>query len=318
MKKKVAIIFGVTGQDGSYLAYELIKKNYEIIGITKNRKTQNLKRLNIINKIKLIKFDYRNYPKLIKIFKKKHFDEIFFLAGETSVKKSEFVPYESIISNTMVCLYILEYIRSQKRKIKFFNASSGEIFGGVETNKKKSSENSPYEPKSFYALSKVISLEIIKSYRNQFNIWACSGIFFNHESPLRSKGFVIKKIIDKAKLIKRNKKLKLNIGNIHISRDWGWAPDYVDAIIKIIRRNNPSDFVISTGRSTKLKKVIKIVFSYYGLDYKKFTKVNKKLFRKNEILNSIGNSNKAKKVLPWKPKTNIEKILKNIIEERLF
>lgn len=318
MKKKVALIFGVTGQDGSYLAYELIKKNYDIIGITKNRKTQNLKRLNIINKIKLIEFDYRNYSKLIQIFKKKNFNEIYFLAGETSVKKSEFVPYESVASNTMVCLYILEYIRSQKRKIKFFNASSGEIFGGVKTNKKKSSENSPYEPKSFYALSKVISLEIIKSYRNQFNIWACSGIFFNHESPLRSKGFVVKKIIDKAKLIKRNKKLKLNIGNIHISRDWGWAPDYVDAIIKIIRRNNPSDFVISTGRSTKLKKVIKIVFSYYGLDYKKFTKVNKKFFRKNEILNSIGNSNKAKKVLSWKSKTNIEKILKNIIEERLF
>ena len=318
MKKKVALIFGVTGQDGSYLAYKLIKKNYEIIGITKNRRTQNLKQLDIIKKIKLIKFDYKNFSKLNQIFKKKQFDEIFFLAGETSVKKSEYVPYESIISNTMVCLYILEYIRVQKKIIKFFNASSGEIFGGVGKGKKKSSENSPYEPKSFYALSKVISLEMIKSYRNQFNIWACSGIFFNHESPLRSKGFVIKKIIDKAKLIKKNKKLKLNIGNINISRDWGWAPDYVDAIIKIIGRYNASDFVISTGRSTKLKKVIKIVFSYYGLDYKKFIKINKKIFRKNEILNSIGNSDKAKKILSWESKTNLEKVLKNIIEGRLF
>jgi GDPmannose 4,6-dehydratase len=316
-KKKTAVIFGVTGQDGSYLAYALIKRGYKIIGLSKNKHTNNLLKLKIKKKVKLINFNYKNYENLYKILNKINCDKIFFLAGETSVSKSENKPFESIASNTVTCLHILEYLRISKKKIRFFNASSGEIFGGT-LEKKGSKEDDLYFPRNFYALSKIIILEIIKSYRKQFNIWACNGIFFNHESPLRAKGFVIKKIIDTAILIKKNKSKRIQIGNINISRDWGWAPDYVDAIIKIINYKTPDDFIIATGKSSKLKEIIKKVFSHFNLDYKKFLKINRKLYRKNESQISIGDSSKAKKLLSWNSNINIDKILKNIIEKKLF
>jgi len=316
-KKKTALIFGVTGQDGSYLAYNLIQSGYKIVGISKNRNTNNLSKLKIKKKVKLINFNYRNYSNLYKILNKIKCDKIFFLAGETSVSKSEIRPFESITSNTVVCIHILEYLRISKKKIRFFNASSGEIFGGIFT-KKGSKEDDLYFPRSFYALSKIIILEIIRSYREQFNIWACNGIFFNHESPLRAKGFVIKKIINAATLIKKNKLKRIEIGNINISRDWGWAPDYVDAIIKIINYKRPEDFIIATGISSKLKNIIKKIFNYYNLDYRKFLKINKKLYRKNESHISIGDSSKAKELLSWSANINIDQILKNIIEKKLF
>ena len=318
MKNKNVLIFGVTGQDGSYLAYLLLKRGYKIFGISKNKNTKNLKKLNIEKKVILIKFNYIDYFKIPLLIKKINCSIIFFLAGETSVKKSEIAPYQSIISNTKACVHILEYMRISKKKIKFLNASSGEIFGGSKSYK-KFNENSTYFPRSFYALSKIISLEVIKSYRKQFGLWACNAILFNHESPLRAKGFVIKKIIDFVKNVK-NKRTdkKLQIGNFNIIRDWGWAPEYSNAIINIINYKVPSDFIIATGRGYKLRNILKKVFNHYNLDYKNFIKTNKNYYRKNDLQVSIGNPNKANKLLFWKSKKNINQILKNIIEERLF
>jgi GDPmannose 4,6-dehydratase len=318
MKNKNVLIFGVTGQDGSYLAYLLIKSGYKIYGISKNKNTENLKKLNIEKQVILIKFNYIDYFKIPLLIKKINCSLIFFLAGETSVKKSEIAPYQSIVSNTKACAHVLEYMRTSKKKIKFLNASSGEIFGGSKTHK-KFNENSTYFPRSFYALSKIISLEVIKSYRKQFGLWACNAILFNHESSLRAKGFVIKKIIDFVKNVKNKKKnKKLQIGNINIIRDWGWAPEYSNALINIINYKVPKDFVIATGRGYKLRYVIEKVFSHYNLDYKKFIKINKNFYRKNEVQISIGNPYKANKLLYWKSKKNINQILKNIIEEKLF
>ena len=321
MKNKNVLIFGVTGQDGSYLAYLLIKSGYKIFGISKNKNTKNLKKLDIEKKVILIKFNYIDYFKIPLLIKKINCSLIFFLAGETSVKKSESAPYQSIISNTKACVHILEYMRTSKKKIKFLNASSGEIFGGSKKYR-KFNENSTYFPRSFYALSKIISLEVIKSYRKQFGLWACNAIFFNHESPLRAKGFVIKKIIDFLKNLKnaKNKKSnkKLHIGNINIIRDWGWAPEYSSAIINMINCKVPNDFIIATGRGYKLRNILKKVFNHYNLNYKRFIKINKNYYRKNEVQVSIGNPNKANKLLFWKSKKNINQILKNIIEEKLF
>ena len=318
MTNKNVLIFGVTGQDGSYLACSLIKSGYKIFGISKNKNTRNLKKLNIEKKVTLIEFNYIDYSKIPLIIKKTNCSLIFFLAGETSVKKSEFTPYQSVTSNTLACMYVLEYMRKSKKKIKFLNASSGEIFGGSK-GYKKFNENSIYFPRSFYALSKIISLEVVKTYRKQFGLWVCNAILFNHESPLRADGFVIKKIIDFAKTIKKKKtKKKLQIGNINIIRDWGWAPEYSNAMINIINHKVPSDFIVATGKACKLKNILEKVFAHYNLNYKKFLKINKNLYRKNEVKVSIGNPNKANKLLFWKSKKNINKILKNIIEERLF
>ena len=210
-------------------------------------------------------------------------------------------------------------MRQSKKKIKFLNASSGEIFGGSSVYK-KFQEDSPYFPRSFYALSKIISLEITKSYRKQFGIWACNAILFNHESPLRANGFVIKKIVNFAKTVnltkKRNKKLQM--GNIDICRDWGWAPEYSDAMIKIINHKNPSDFIVATGRVSKLRNVLRKVFAHYHLNYRKFIKINKNFYRKNDVQISAGNPSKANKLLSWRAKKNINEILKNIIDGKLF
>ena len=319
MKNRNVLIFGVTGQDGSYLASMLLKNGYKIFGISKNKNTKNLKKLKIEKKVKLIKFNYIDYSKLPSILKKADCSLIFFLAGQTSVKQSEFEPYQSINSNTRACVCILEHLRQSKKKIKFLNASSGEIFGGSSVYK-KFQEDSPYFPRSFYALSKIISLEIAKSYRKQFGIWACNAILFNHESPLRANGFVIKKIIDFAKTANKTKKTnkKLQMGNIDIRRDWGWAPEYSDAMIKIINHKNPSDFIIATGRASKLRDVLRKVFGHYHLNYRKFIKINKNFYRKNEVQISVGNPNKAQKLLSWKPKKNINAILKNIIDGTLY
>ena len=319
MKNRNALIFGVTGQDGSYLAYLLLKNGYKIIGISKDKNIKNLKKLKIEKNVKLIKFNYIDYFKLPSILKKADCSLIFFLAGQTSVKQSEFEPYQSINSNTRACVYILEHLRQSKKKIKFLNASSGEIFGGSSVYK-KFQEDSPYFPRSFYALSKIISLEITKSYRKQFGIWACNAILFNHESPLRANGFVIKKIVNFAKTInltkKRNKKLQM--GNIDICRDWGWAPEYSDAMIKIINHKNPSDFIVATGRVSKLRNVLRKVFAHYHLNYRKFIKINKNFYRKNDVQISAGNPSKANKLLSWRAKKNINEILKNIIDGKLF
>jgi len=255
MQNKNVLIFGVTGQDGSYLAYLLIKSGYKIFGISKNKNTKNLKKLNIEKKVILIKFDYIDYFKIPLLIKKINCSLIFFLAGEISVKKSESTSYQYIISNTKVCVHILEYMRISKKKIKFLNASSEEIFGGSKTYRKLN-ENSTYFPRSFYALSKIISLEVIKSYRKQFGLWACNVIFYNNKSSFRVKGFVIKKITDFVKNIK-NKRTdkKLQIGNTDIIREWGSAPEYSNATINIINYRVPNDFIIVTERDYKLRKI---------------------------------------------------------------
>jgi GDPmannose 4,6-dehydratase len=307
MKKK-AIIFGINGQDGYYLTDFLLKKKYFIIGVSRSKKINKyLKKFqkNISIKIKK-KIDYNFLKKTIKNNKPK---EIYFLIGQSSSSISFDQPIETIHSNFNLINYIIEICRLYSPNTKIFNASSSEIFGNslVRVN-----ENSKKDPQNPYALSKYLSLLCTKFYREKFKMYACSGILFNHESEIRSKTNVIKKISEYL-----NKKIylkkKLEVGNINIRRDWGWAPEYVEAMWLILQKKNPDDYIIATGKSVSLEKVLKVSFKIKNLKYRRYIKINKKFFRNDEIQNISGSSNKIFIKTGWKPRKKINDILKILI-----
>ena len=237
MNKK-AIIFGVSGQDGSYLAKLLIDKKYSVLGVTRNTSPQNLFRLSkldILDKVKLIKGTAIDDNFLKKLFKQNNnISEIYYLAGYSSVINSFIFPKESLISNALGILNILHYVKNSKKKIKVFNAASGQFFGNFKNN--LYNESSRISPQSPYGVAKAAGYHYTKIYRESYNLFVCSGILFNHESPLRSKEFVTKKIIDISKKIKKENKINLNLGNIDIYRDWGWAPEYVEAMWLMLQK----------------------------------------------------------------------------------
>jgi len=243
MKKKNILILGVTGQDGSYLSRYLIeKKNYNIIGVSRRKKVlKNHKLLSIHNKIIIKYFDYNNYIKLEKVIKKYKISEIYFFSGQNIPKISNNSVIETLYSNVIPVYNIIDIILKNNKKIKFFNSSSCEVF---KKSNYAMNENSQMSPDSIYGLSKLISFEIVKFFREKFNLKVCSGIMFHHESILRNKDFVLKKIIETAKNIKNKKTQKLYLGDIKVSRDWGWAPEYVKLIHKILNKKKVEDFVI--------------------------------------------------------------------------
>jgi GDPmannose 4,6-dehydratase len=317
IKTKSAIIFGITGQDGAYLADFLIKKNYKVCGVSRKKKTLiNLKRLGCVKKIKIFNFDQSNEKKISSILKNNKFDEIYYLSGVSKLKYSFERPFKTISSSTNVLLNILECCRKFNLKSKIYNASSSEVFGD-QVN--KISENSSFNPISAYGLAKLISHYIVISYRENFNIWCCSGFAFNHDSPLRTVDHVIPKIIDTVKKIKKDNKKKLYIGNLQISRDWGWAPDYIAYMWKMTQRKKPIDMVIGTGRTTKLIDVIKKIFFYYKLDYKKYLKIDKSILKYGNFIKSNQADNSLLKYeLGIKDVKDVNFVIKKIINKEFF
>ena len=315
MNKK-ALIFGITGQDGAYLAKTLLKKKYLIYGITRNKNYRNLKKLNLLNKIRLFNFSSFDNPKIMNLFKK-NFDEIYYLAGQSSVKDSFNKITSTYKSQILPLKNILDYIVKQNgKKTKFLYAGSSEIFGNVN-KQKKINEDSFKKPVSPYGMSKLIGYEIIKSYRSMFKIPVCTAILFNHESPLRPKSFVFKKIIDNIKDIKKNSKKKLRIGNINIKRDWGWGPEYMIGCHKIINSKKIDDYIIATGKTVSLKKIIELSFHSVNLDWKKYTIIEKRNFRKFEIKENYSNISKLKKQVKWTPKIDYLEVIKRLFEKEL-
>ena len=309
---KVALIVGIAGQDGSLLAKYLLSKNYRVIGTTTSNRKQNLIKLGIYYKIKLI--NKKNYDENFfkRIFLDYNINELYNLSGQSSVAKSEKLINETIDSNILPLVDILEVIRKNSYKIKIINAVSSEMFGNTY---ERISEKSKINPLSFYWLAKSIAYEIAKSYREQFQINISNLILFNHESNLRPNNFVIKKIVSESKKITKNKNLKIKVGNINISRDWGWAPEYVEVMYKIANSKFNEDFVVATGKNFKLIKIIKKIYSIQNLKIKNNLKISKSLFRRNEILKNRANINKINRKLNWKSKFKIEKILLRLINE---
>lgn len=317
-KLKTAIIFGVSGQDGSYLSDLLIKKGYKIIGVTRNKSLKNLyrlRKLNILKKVKVIKGEASNYNFCKKIISTK-IDEIYFLSGYSSVTGSFNKPNISFKSNVLGLVNILEIIKNYKLKIKLFNAGSSQFFG--DNKKNFYNINSKLAPQSPYGVSKASSYWLTKIYRENYGINCCTGVLFNHESPLRSKEFVTKKIIDVSKQILKDNKIKLELGNINIYRDWGWAPEYVEAIWLMLQQKEPRDLIIGSGKIFSLKDFVNEVFDLLKIN-KKNLKVNvKKFTRKLDIRGYKADIKLTKKVLKWQPKIKFKKIVYKMVKNELF
>jgi GDPmannose 4,6-dehydratase len=319
MKKKIALIFGISGQDGAYLANFLIKKNYLVIGVTRSPTNLNLFRLNMLNikkKVKIFKNNKINFNFLKKIFNKYNtINEIYFLSGESSPKKSLEIPIQTFNSNTINLLKLLEFLKKTKNKSKLFYASSSEIFKENKTN--IFNEKSEFGATTPYAVSKVAGTLLIKNYREQYNLFSCSGILFNHESPLKSKNFVLKKIIFELKKIKKNGGI-LKLGNINIKRDIGWAPEYVKAMWKMLQIKKPIDIVIGSGKMFSVKLFLDIFIRKLKIDKKSIVHNNQNLLRKLEINAYKSDPRLAKKKLGWKTSISMKQIAIKLLNDELF
>ena len=315
MPGKKIIIFGVSGQDGSYLAKLLLSKGFKVYGTSRDAEVQkfsNLKTLGIKERISVVSVAINDFGSVFQCIKNISPDVIYNLASQSSVALSFSQPHETMESIELGTLNILESIRLYGKEIKFYNACSSECFG--DTGETKADEKPPFNPLSPYAVSKAAAFWTVKNYREAYGISACSGILFNHESPLRQDRFVTKKIINAAVDISKGKNKTLNLGNIDIIRDWGWAPDYVEAMWLMMENNISEDFVVATGISKSLKDFLSISFEYLNLNWKNYVSIDENLYRPTDISKNIGNPNKIKKQLGWKAKYSFHEMIKEIIE----
>ena len=333
--RKTALITGVTGQDGSYLAQFLLGKKYRVIGTVRkklNSKTWRLKKLKIDNKIILEKMDLEKIEDINMIFYKYKINEVYNLASQSFVNTSFSTPIKTTNITALGVIRILETIKNINPKIKFYQASSSEMYGNTLSNKQ--SEKTKFDPQSPYAISKLFGHYITKNYRNSYNLYAVSGILFNHESPLRSNEFVTKKIISGLINIINKKKKFIELGNIDSKRDWGYAKEYVVQMWKMLQLKKADDFVIATGKTHSIIELIDIATKYLNLNVKwvgsglklrlinngnnqTIIKINKKFFRPADVNRTKGNIEKAVKILKWKPKITFKKLVRLIIEEEL-
>ena len=310
---KVAIITGISGQDGSYLSELLLKKKYKIIGICNPKRKINFNNLlDIKQQIFLKKIDINNYSMIKQLIKKVKPDEFYHLAAQSFINykfEDEFFKLNPNINGTH---YILSAIREYSPKTRFYFAASSELFGNSYTSSQD--EKTKFNPRSAYGVSKVAGFYLTKNYREAYKIHACSGILYNHESPRRNQNFVSRKITKNLALILNGKIDKIKLGNINSKRDWGHAKDYVYAMWKMLQIKKPDDFVIGTGKVHSVKDFIKIAFQYVNLDYKKYIKIDKKLFRPNDTTILKANFSKAKNKLKWKPKISFKSLVKEMVD----
>lgn len=306
---KKALIIGIYGQDGFYLSNLLLKKkNYKVYGVSRIKKIKT--RAKISNKVKIFTLKKNKDPRRLNKILNTGFDEIYFAGGQSSVKNSfSLQEYETFESQIFPIQIILEYIRTKKKKTKFLYFCSSEIFGDHKKN--KINESDKKKPLSPYGLAKLASLEIIKSYRKMFNLPVFSVIFFNHESSLRDKDYVIKKVILAVKKIKK-KTDRIYLGNINVKRDWGWAPEYMIGCYKIMKLRKVDDYIIATGRTVALKKVIRMIFNLKKLNWNKYVRSSPKNFRIADVKENYADISKIKNELNWYPKVKINDIIKKI------
>ena len=317
-KKKKVLITGITGQDGSYLAELLLKKNYQVHGIVRRvaleDETHRLWRIRkILKKITLHSASLESYASLVRIVAKIKPDEVYHLAAQSYVVYSFEDDFSTLNTNINGTHFMLSAIKEFSPKSKFYFASSSEMFGKVRT--KPQNEKTPFYPRSPYGISKVAGFELTRNYREAYNIFACSGILFNHESRRRGFEFVTRKISYSVARIKLGLQKELNLGNIDAKRDWGHAADYVVAMWKMLQQKKPEDFVIGTGKMHSVKDFAKLAFQHVGLNYKDYVKIDKKLIRPAEVDVLCAQYKKAAKILRWKPLKKFKDLVKEMVDE---
>lgn len=308
-----ALITGITGQDGSYLADLLLEKGYEVYGMVRRSSVEKLDRIeHIRNRIKFVQADLLDQLSIISAIREADPDEVYNLAAMSFVPTSWSQPVLTGEFTAIGVTRMLEAIRLVNKNIKFYQASSSEMFGKVRQNPQN--ENTPFHPRSPYGVAKVYGHYITVNYRESYGIFAASGILFNHESPRRGLEFVTKKVTNSVAKIKLGLAESLYLGNLDAKRDWGYAKDYVEAMWLMLQQGSPDDYVISTGESHSVKEWVEASFSCLDLDWEKYVKMDEKLLRPAEVDLLIGDSTKARDKLGWKPQVNFEGLVKLMVE----
>ena len=338
MKKKIALITGITGQDGAYLAELLLSKNYDVHGIKRRASSFNTSRIDHLYKDKhkedvnffLHYGDLTDSTNLIRIIQEVQPHEIYNLGAQSHVKVSFEVPEYTANSDAIGTLRILEAIRILKmeNKVKFYQASTSELYGKAQ--EVPQTETTPFYPRSPYGVAKLYAYWIVKNYREAYGMFACNGILFNHESPLRGETFVTRKITRAASKIKLGLQEKLYLGNLNAQRDWGHAKDYVEGMWRMLQHDKPEDFVLATGKTTTIREFCNLSFKELGIDIiwegegenevgidqssnNVIISIDKNYYRPTEVDLLIGDASKAKKLLSWTPKYDLESLVKEMV-----
>ena len=317
-----ALITGITGQDGYYLSKFLLEKDYEVHGTIRRSSTFNTSRIDSlisefeeVGKLNLYYSDLLDSASLNSLINQIEPDEIYNLAAQSHVAVSFKNPIYTTQTGTLGSVALLEAVRHSKKEIKFYQASSSEMFGGI--NQEMLNENSPLIPKSPYAASKVFAHNMTKLYRESYDLFCVNGILFNHESPYRGQTFVTRKITRAVGRIVHNLQSKLTLGNLEASRDWGFAGDYVEGMWLMLQHKKPDDWVLATGETYTVKEFLQKAFEYVNLDWEKYVQTSEKYFRPNEVEHLLGDSTKARRELNWSPKTSFDNLVKLMIDHDL-
>ncbi|AIE74136.1 MULTISPECIES: GDP-mannose 4,6-dehydratase [unclassified Synechocystis] len=315
---KRALICGVSGQDGAYLAKYLLQKNYLVYGTSRDAQISNFRNLTILGikeQVKLESMALNDFRSVLQIIKKSQPDEIYNLAGQSSVGLSFDQPVETLESIATGTLNLLEAIRFMEKPIKLYNAGSSESFGDI--GNRAADELTPFRPRSPYGVAKATAFWEVANYREAYDLFACSGILFNHESPLRPIRFVTQKIVDSVCQIYQGDIDQLCLGNMSIKRDWGWAPEYVEAMYLMLQQPTPDDYVIATGKSYSLEELVATAFSYFNLNWQDYVVSDPSFFRPTDLAVNRGNPQKAKEKLDWQAKFYMPEVIIKMIEARL-
>ena len=323
VKIKIALVFGATGQDGSYLIEFLLSKNYLVHGVIRRASTFNTSRINHLYQDPHVSgtrlflhygdlTDTGNIEKLVNQIKP---DEIYHLGAQSHVRVSFDMPEYTANTDALGTLRILEAVKNSGNHVKFYNAASSEMFGSTPPPQ---NETSLFHPRSPYAVAKVFSFDITRLYREAYGIFACNGVLFNHESPRRGETFVTRKITMGIARIKAGLDKKIYLGNLDSKRDWGFAPEYVEAMYAMLQQEKPDDYVIATGESHSVREFLEATFEYAGIgDYKNYVEIDQRYFRPAEVESLIGDTTKAKEKFGWQPKVTFNDLCKIMVDSDL-
>ncbi len=310
-----ALVCGISGQDGSYLARLLLDRGYEVWGSSRDAEMNsfaNLRRLGICESVRLVSLNLGDVGGMLGLLRLVKPDEVFSLAGQSSVGLSFDQPMETMESIALATLNLLEAIRLSELPIRFYNAGSTECFG--DTGDGRATESSQFSPRSPYAVAKASAYWMVANYRQAYGIFACTGILSNHDSPLRPRRFVTRKIVHAAALLATGRDGRLTLGNLSIERDWGWAPDYVEAIAAMLQQGEPQDYIIATGNSHSLIEFVEIAFRLVGEDWREFVSVDETLLRPTDIVKNKVNPSKAAEELGWKASHSMHDVVARMLE----
>ena len=313
-----ALIFGISGQDGAYLAEHLLGQGYEVWGASRDAESarfDRLEKLGILGRVHLVSASLGDFRSVLSSLAAAKPDEVYNLAGQSSVSLSFEQPVETFESVSTGTLNLLEAILFSGKGIKLYNAGSSECFG--ELPAAGADEGTPFHPRSPYAIAKSSAVWMVSNYREAYGLFACNGILFNHESPLRSPRFVTRKVISAAAKIKQGSPERLKLGNLDIRRDWGWAPEYVRAMALLLRQPKPDDFVIATGESHSLREFVQCAFEMAGLDWERHVDHDPLLLRPTDIMASYANPDKASRILKWRAEAKMKEVVRRMLEAEL-